>query len=766
MAQRRVGANCRWPNPPGQPSAQNTLVVDGRGVYSTAGEGLRRSVDPADNAVYVHSNCFLHDASRVFGCFDQPDLKAVFRISVSAPLGWTVVSNSPRSSADAYAFEPTPPLSTYLVALAAGPYASAHDSWTRAGDGSTLPLGLFCRRSMAPYLEEDDVFATTKAGLDFYRSQFNTPYPFSKLDQLFAPEFNGGAMENAALVIHNEEFLFRGRVTDAERETRAMIVLHELAHMWFGDLVTMRWWDDLWLNEAFATYCSYLATAEVTRFSDAWTTFCVQEKTSGRIADLRPSRHPVSGDAPDTDAALLNFDAISYNKGASLLRQLSERVGRETFFAGVHHYFGEHAWGNTDLRDFMQALETAGARPLGHWSDQNLKSVGCPTISLDTTRDVATGLVDRVAITQRGALTDQRVGVGLYRLEAGRLAAVQQLDAMLDGARTPLHGLSQIEAQVIVPNDRDWAFTSIELDDLSLETVFAAGVSAFEDSLPRALLWGALWDMTTSGTLPASRFIDQVSAALPGESHTSIIELLLERAAVASEQFVTSERTSELRSQLAEACFESAGQTEAGSGRRLALVRGQIMFATTSEQLHRIAQLLEGPSEQSGVLVDADLRWRLLHTLVAMGQRTLTDIDAELQRDATAFGRYRADRARAAFPSAPAKELAWASATGAGESSTNRTVREACLGFWQWNQRELCEPFVSRYFSELDHVWATKDTEIAHEMTSELFPSGHVEDRTLQLVDRHLSRDGLPAGQRRILADLRFDLARALEAQT
>ena len=746
-------------------AAQNTLVVKGRGVYSTSGEGLHRSVDPADGAVYVYSNCFLHDASRVFACFDQPDLKAVFRLSVSAPPGWTVVSNSARSAADAQAFEPTPPLSTYLVALAAGPYASAHDSWTSADGGSTLPLGLFCRQSMAAYLEEDDVFATTKAGLDFYSSQFNSPYPFSKLDQLFAPEFNGGAMENVALVIHTDEFLFRGRVTDAERETRAMIVLHELAHMWFGDLVTMRWWDDLWLNEAFATYCSYLATAEVTRFSEAWTTFCVQEKTNGRVADLRPSRHPVSGDVPDTDAALLNFDAISYNKGASLLRQLSERVGRETFFGGVHHYFGEHAWGNTDLRDFMQALEKAGAGSLGHWSDQNLKSVGCPTVGVATTANVTSDSVDTIAITQRGTLTDQRVGVGLYRLQAGRLVAVQRLDTMLDGARTPLDSVSPGEAQVIIPNDRDWAYASIELDDRSLETLFTAGVSAFEDSLPRALVWGALWDMTISGALPASRFIDEVAAALAEEDHTSIIELLLERAAVASEQFVTAERTSGLRSQLAEACFEAAGQTEAGSERRLALVRGHIMFATTPEQLHHVAQLLDGPAEQPGVIVDADLRWRLLHTLVAMGHRPLAAIDAELQRDSTAFGRYRADRARAAFPSAPAKELAWAAATGASEASTNRTVLESCLGFWQWNQRELCQPFVSRYFSELDQVWATRDTEIAHEMTTELFPAGYVDNPTLQLLDRRLSRDDLPAGQRRILADRRFDLARALEAQ-
>jgi aminopeptidase N len=743
---------------------ENELLVKGRGVYSTAGEGLHRSLDPADGSVYVYSNCFLHDASRVFACFDQPDLKATFQLRVIAPTAWTVISNTPRAATPIDSFNATPQLPTYLVALAAGPYASAHDVWTPPNGESPVPLGLFCRRSLAPHLDEEELFATTKAGLQFYTSQFGHDFPFEKLDQLFAPEFNGGAMENAALVIHMDEMLFRSEVTETERESRAVTLLHELAHMWFGDLVTMTWWDDLWLNEAFATYCSYLATAEVTPFTDAWTTFCIQEKTNARAADLRPSRHPVSGDVIDTDAALLNFDAISYNKGASLLRQLSERIGRDTFFSGVSGYFAEHAWGNTDLNDFIQALMKAGGGRLEAWSNDYLKTVGCPTIGVEAAKAVATGERDDLTLWQKGSMTDQRVGIGLYQHRDDRLTRVRRLDVELTGQSTPLSNVASDVPEVVLANEGDWAYASIELDIRSLAAVSSIGVSSFDESLPRALVWGSLWDMTGSGRLAAAQFIEQVATDLALEDNVPIIELLLERARIASERLVNADLTAELRTALAEACFEAGLSAEPRSGRRLALVHGELTFATTSEQLDRIAALLDGPEEQLGLLVDADLRWRLLRTLAAMGQRSSAAIESELVRDETAFGHHHAARARAALFDATAKETAWAYATGAAATSTNRTVAESCLGFWQWNQRDLCRPFVSDYFAVLDEVWSQRDTEIAQQMTNELFPALYTEVETLNMVDAHLARPDLPAGQRRILLDRRYDLSRALDA--
>ena len=745
---------------------QNELVVRGRGAYSTAGEGLHRSVDPADGAVYVYSMCFLHDASRVFACFDQPDLKAVFRLRVTAPAGWTVVSNAPATSADPTQFEETPRLPTYLIAVAAGQYASAYDSWQPPMGGDGIRLGLLCRQSLAPHLEPEEVFQTTKAGLDFYTKEFQTPFPFAKFDQLFAPEFNAGAMENAGLVIHMDELLFRSRVTDTERETRAMIVLHEMAHMWFGDLVSMRWWDDLWLNEAFATYCSYLATAEVTRFEEAWTTFCVNEKTRGRAGDARPSRHPVSGHVVDTDAALLNFDAISYNKGASLLRQLVERVGRETFFAGIRDYFAMHAWSNTDLSDLLRALENAGAGSLDDWSERYLKTVGCATLSPDFAID-GQGLVESLAIKQVGPLTDQRVGVGFYRLESDSLVRIGQDDVALTGELTPVPTAGSVaKPDVALVNEGDWAYASIEFDPPSLDTVLSAGVGAFEDSLPRALAWGALWDLTVAGELKPEQFVAQVSSGLPKESHVPTVEQVLQRAAIACDRLTPPGHTARLRQQVGQACADAGSTVEPGSDRQLALAHGQIEFATSPEQLAHIESVLAGPRERAGLAIDADLRWRLLHQLVVMGRRSGADIDSELERDSTAFGRYRAHRARAALPDAQAKQSAWRAATGSAPDSSNRTVLEACRGFWQWNQRELCRPFVARYFDDLDEVWRERDTEIAHQMTYELFPAGFVEEETLRLADRHLAREDLPAGQRRILDDARFDLAQALQASS
>ncbi len=613
---------------------------------------------------------------------------------------------------------------------------------------------------------EPDILETTKAGLEFFTSQFGIAFPFAKFDQLFAPEFNAGAMENAGLVIHMDELLFRSVVTESERETRANIVLHEMAHMWFGDLVTMRWWDDLWLNEAFATYCSYLATAEITEFTQAWTSFCVNEKSRGRAGDARPSSHPVSGDVVDTDAALLNFDAISYNKGASLLQQLAEKVGRDAFFAGVRHYFTEHAWGNTDLQDLLTALARASEVSLDGWSDRYLKTTGCPTIVAEVSVDAATGLITNLDVVQRNVVTDQQVGVGLYRSESGSLTRVARHDFALTGERTHMTTAVGLSApDVVLLNDGDGAYASMELDQVSLANVMMSGVSAFDESLPRALVWGSLWDMTLSGELAAAEFIEEVARALPGESHVPVIEQLLERAHIASEQFVAPSDTAALRIQLGEACTAAGRGTVPGSGRQLALMQGEAAFATSPEQLQRIGDLLDGPSDRNGLMIDADLRWRLLHRLVATGLRAVEDIEAEFSRDSTAFGRHRADRAKAAVPSADAKERAWAAAIGSASGSTNRTVREACLGFWQWNQRELCSPYVSRYFDALDDVWRERDTEIAHQMTGELFPAGFVDETTRDLVDRYLTRTDLPAGQRRILADARFDLVRGLDAR-
>jgi aminopeptidase N len=742
---------------------RNELVVTGRGVYSTAGEGLHRAVDPADGATYVYSMCFLHEASRVFGCFDQPDLKAVLRVQVTAPDGWSVVSNSAADGSDG-GFAVTPRLPTYLMAVAAGPYAHAQSVWTDPTSGRRVPLGLYCRKSLEPHLSADELFEVTQSGLDFFTRTFGVPMPFEKYDQLFAPEFNAGAMENPGLVIHMDELLYRSAVSDDQLELRALIVLHEMAHMWFGDLVSMRWWDDLWLNESFAEFCGYLATAECTRHRDAWTSFGANDKANARSGDLRPSSHPVSALVQDTDAALLNFDAISYNKGASLLRQLLAFVGRDTFFRGVRNYFLEHSWGNTELADLLEALEAVSGRDLKSWGEQHLRTAGVPTWRPEV-GVTEQGILSALTLHQSGTLTHQLTRVGEYVQTRGILELRDAIQVEVQGERTDVPQMAGRSApDLLLFNDDDSAYAQVELDNMSLQTLQSTGVSALDDSLARGVAWGALFDMVHETTLPAARFVELVSRDIGRESHAGLLTRLVRRSDVVSSRYAPSAEVAGLRTDLAAACAAGGRAEGLDAGRRLALVRGHTLFATSDEQLAQLGRRLDGAGTQDGVDIDADLRWQVLTRLVACGSRGAPDIDAESARDATAFGRHKAEAARAALPDRAAKERAWLMAT-ARSTSTNRLVSSACAGFWQLDQLDLCRPFVERYFAELDRLWGECDVEISHVVTRTLYPSLLVEAETLERTDEHLARADLPAGQRRILKDMRYDLERALAAR-
>jgi len=356
--------------------AQNTLTVKGLGSYSNDGAGITFFRDPVDGRTYLHSQFAEHDTSKGYACFDQPDLKATFAFRVKAPEHWVVVSNTPgtRGSDGVWTFPNTSVMSTYVTAVVAGDYHAVHQNHRG------IPLGLFCRQSLAEYFDPDEIFEITRQGLDFFERRFGHPYPFGKYDQLYVPEFRPGAMENAGCVTFNERMLFRSKVTEARRMGRAETILHEIAHMWFGDLVTMRWWDDLWLNESFAEYMGYLATAEATRFQTPWIEFAVATKDGARRQDQLPTTHPIVADVPDVEAVMLNLDMITYNKGAAALQQLVTWVGEERFFKGIAEYFRKHAFGNTDLNDFLAALEAASDRDLKAWSRVWLEAAGVNTI--------------------------------------------------------------------------------------------------------------------------------------------------------------------------------------------------------------------------------------------------------------------------------------------------------------------------------------------------------------------------------------------------
>ncbi|WP_181272749.1 aminopeptidase N [Brevibacterium oceani] len=391
---------------------KNTLTIEARARYSTSGEGLHRFADPADGKVYLYTQYEPTDARRVFANFDQPDLKAKFVFSVTAPAHFQVLSNREEtgqepavatadpaahgagasSAAGAAAvthhFAPTLKQSSYITCITAGPYEGATETWTDPNTGEVVRLGAWTRASLVDHLDADDIFSVTKAGLDFFTAEFDHPYPWGKYDQIFVPEYNLGAMENPGLVTFTDSLIFRDKVTDAQYESRANVILHEMAHMWFGDLVTMKWWDDLWLKESFADYMGGLALAEATRFTDGWVTFALRRKAWAYTQDLYPTTHPIVADIPDVEAAKLNFDGITYAKGASVLKQLVAFVGREAFFAGSRLYFKRFEYGNTELADFLECLaEAAPDRDIANWAGAWLGTSGVSELTLDLTTD-------------------------------------------------------------------------------------------------------------------------------------------------------------------------------------------------------------------------------------------------------------------------------------------------------------------------------------------------------------------------------------------
>jgi len=744
-------------------AASNVLTVVADCAYSRTGEGLHRFVDPADDEVYLYSQAFLYDAHRIFACFDQPDLKAVFELSVTAPLEWLVVSNAAvaESAGGRWRFAPTPSISTYLTALAAGPYAAVHD---RHGD---IDLGVYCRRSLTEHLDAAEILELTKASFDHYQRVFDYPYAFAKYDQLFVPEFNAGAMENPGAVTIRDEYVFRSRVTDAAREQRADTIAHEMAHMWFGDLVTMRWWDDLWLSESFATYMSHLTVSEVTRFTNAWTTFCNSWKGYGYRADQLPSTHPISADVVDTDSALLNFDGISYGKGAAVLKQLVAWVGREEFLAGVRAYFRDHEFANTTLADLLTALEKASGRDLAAWAAAWLRTAGVNT--LRPAVQVSAGAYTCVAVEQEApaehpTLRPHRVGIGLYDLSTEGLVRRQRLEIDIDGARTEVSELVGVrQPDLLLVNDDDLTYAKIRLDERSLATVLGHA-GEIRESLPRTLCWNAAWDMTRDAELPARDYVRLVVAGVAAEDDIGVAQSLLANARNAANFYADPAYRPELLRSLAELSRRRMWAAEPGSDVQLTSARAFTLAATTGDEVAAVQAMLDGTAVPAGLSIDAELRWHLLLRLVDLGAAGDSEIDAELDRDRTATGEQQAAAARAGRPDAAAKAVAWAALVDSNALS-NRLVTSTAGGFWRSEQLALCRPYVDRYFAALAQIWRTRTPEIARQLTTLLYPSLLVEPATLARTDVHLSTADLPTGLRRLLGEHRDDVARALRAR-
>ncbi|SEC46970.1 Membrane alanyl aminopeptidase Metallo peptidase. MEROPS family M01 [Streptomyces sp. 2224.1] len=761
---------------PGLRAGRNELKVVADCAYTNTGEGLHRFVDPVDQQAYLYTQFEVPDARRVFASFEQPDLKATFQFTVKAPEGWTVISNSPtpEPSGTLWRFEPTPRISTYITALIAGPYHSVHSSYEK--DGRTVPLGIYCRPSLAEHLDAEEIFAVTRQGFDWFQEKFDYAYPFAKYDQLFVPEFNAGAMENAGAVTIRDQYVFRSKVTDAAYEVRAETILHELAHMWFGDLVTMEWWNDLWLNESFATYTSIAcqANAPGSKWPHSWTTFANSMKTWAYRQDQLPSTHPIMAEINDLDDVLVNFDGITYAKGASVLKQLVAYVGMDEFFQGVQAYFKAHAYGNTRLSDLLGALEETSGRDLKTWSKKWLETAGINILRPEIEVDGA-GVITSFAVRQEApalpagakgepVLRPHRIAIGAYELQGGKLVRTERIELDVDGELTAVPQLvGTARPAVILLNEDDLSYAKVRMDEESLKTV-TEHLGDFTESLPRALSWASAWDMTRDGELATRDYLSLVLSGIGKESDIGVVQSLHRQVKLALDLYAAPEWRETGLATWTAAALEQLRAAEPGSDHQLAWARAFAASARTDEQLDLLQGLLDGTQEVPGLAVDTELRWSLLHRLAATGRADEKDIAAELDRDKTSAGERYAATCRAARPTAEAKAEAWASVVES-DRLPNSTQEAVIGGFVQTDQRELLASYTTKYFDVVKDIWNSRSHEMAQQIAVGLYPALQVSQETLDATDAWLASAEPSAALRRLMTESRAGIERALKAQ-
>ncbi|OKJ06768.1 aminopeptidase N [Kitasatospora sp. CB01950] len=762
-------------------AADNELRVVADCAYTNTGEGLHRFVDPADGETYLYTQFEVPDARRVFANFEQPDLKAAFAFTVTAPAGWVVISNSPTpeptSDGDTrvWTFEPTPRMSTYITALVAGPYVGVFDSYRNGAQN--VPLGVYCRPSLREFLDADAIFAVTKQGFDYFQDKFDFAYPFAKYDQLFVPEFNAGAMENAGAVTLRDQYVFRSKVTDASYELRAATILHELAHMWFGDLVTMEWWNDLWLNESFATFAEAVCQAEApgSKWPHSWTTFANQMKTWAYRQDQLPSTHPIMAEINDLEDVQVNFDGITYAKGASVLKQLVAYVGQDAFFQGVRAYFKRHAWGNTRLTDLLGALEEASGRDLRTWSKAWLETAGINVLRPSLVVD-PDGRIESFAVLQeapalpagaRGeaVLRPHRIAIGVYELVDGDLVRTDRIELDVDGGRTEVPQLTgRQRPAVLLLNDDDLSYAKVRLDADSLAVV-TEHLGDFTDSLPRALCWASAWDMTRDGELATRDYLSLALSGLRRESDIGVVQSVHRQVKLSLELYADPAWRETGLQRWAAAAETALREAPAGSDHQLAWARALAASARTDGQLALLASLLDGTESIEGLAVDTELRWTLLGRLVATGRADEAAIEAELARDNTSSGQEHAASCRASRPTAEAKAEAWTSVVDS-DTLTNYVQEAVIAGFQQPDQRDLLAAYTEKYFASVKHVWETRSHEISQQIIGGLYPAYAVSQATLDATDAWLA-DAEPAPSlRRQVVEARAGVERALKAQS
>jgi aminopeptidase N len=755
-------------------AAENELCLEIEGIYSNTGEGLHRFVDPADNEVYLYTQFETGDARQMYACFDQPDQKATFTISAITPKHWEVISNYDVDSvtdvgpdSKKVQFKESQVISTYVTAIVAGPYQHVHDEYV--GE-KTIPLGIYARKSFFKYVDAENIFRVTKEGFAYFEKTFGLAYPFGKYDQLAVAEYNWGAMENVGCVtFHEDVLIFRSKVTESKHLGRASTILHEMAHMWFGDLVTMKWWEDLWLNESFAEWASYMATSEATKYTTAWTEFNALRKNWAYRQDQLSTTHPIATEMKDLEDVKTNFDGISYAKGASVLQQLVEHVGRENFIKGLRIYFTKHAFKNTTLNDLMIELEATSGRDLKPWAATWLQTAGVNTLRPEI--EVESGVYKKLTVKQEAPtmpvgskeLRPHRLRVALFDISGDSLIKRKSVALDIAGASTDVTELQgEKEADLVLINDGDLTYAKLRFDEHSIATL-KSHLGGLNEPLARALIWASLWDSVRDGELSASDYIAIALNALGTESDISIVSATNANIDTAIWQYSAPANRAALRAKVSDALNKFLKASTAGSDHQLAFARGFAESAATPEQNKEIVEILNGSVK--GLTIDAELRWHLLICAVKRGLLGAADIDAELAKDNTAHGKQYGALAHAAIPTAQAKEKAFASVTK--ENLSNTIHAYTCRGFNVALQSELVAPFVDRYFAILIELWNTKGYEIAETTATMLFPGFVVTEETLSKAQNWLDVTGkdAPNALRRVITEGRDALARSLRAQ-
>ena len=746
---------------------RNEVVVTAVCRYSTTGEGLHRSVDPSDGNVYLYSQFEVPDARRVYAVFDQPDLKAVFCFSVLAPCSWIVTSNmpvertedtdqmtldgtlgtKPAEHAKRWTFAPTPTMSSYLTAICAGPYAEWHTTYQNE-DGRTIPMAQYCRQALKDDFAKDVdyLFDITKKGFAFYAKTWGVPYPYAKYDQIYVPEYNAGAMENIGMVTIRDSYVFSSKVTDALAERRVVTVLHELAHMWFGDYVTMKWWNDLWLNESFAEFTSTLATAEATEWKDAWATFCSGEKSWALNQDQLSTTHPIVAPINDLNDTYVNFDGITYAKGASVLKQLVAYVGRSEFFEGINHYLYRHAYSNATLNDLLTELEGTSGRDLKTWSAQWLEQAGINTIATDlhTAQDgtISELTLHQFAPTDHPVLREHRLAVGFYNEdeESGKVVRTDRIELDVDGeATTVTEAAGKPRPQFLLTNDDDLTYTKLRFDDESL--AFAtANLYRFDDALARAVIWLALWDMTRDGELAASDFIGTTLKLLSTETESTTFRYALACLSTTVWHYTDRTKRAAIAQHTAQALLDLAKQAPAGSDMQFQLISAYLTYGVEGDSAFAdtVRGLLSGSLVLEGLELDNNFRWSLVRALSSINAIDEADIQQELERKDTTENREFALAARAARATAEAKAWAWNEAIH-DEVLTNAQLESVAGGFASTPSQELAEPYVKEYFDSAEWIWNHKTFHMAEALLEGLYPRYADPATLVELGDKWLA---------------------------